>query len=61
MARQFFRVKFATLDQMLAINASQIRAVLPLGEDKYRIWLAGGLEIPADTGKRDPKLAGVRP
>lgn len=61
MARQFFRVKFNTLEKMLAINASDIRAVLQLEGDKYQIWLASDLEIPADTGKRDPMLAGVTP
>jgi hypothetical protein len=59
MARQFYRVKFATIDQHVAINASFIRAILPLGKDKYRIWLAGEIEIPAEASKRDPKLAGV--
>ena len=61
MARQFFRVRLAIVDQQLAINASFIHAVLPMGKDKYRLWLAGEFEIPAEAGKRDPKLAGVTP
>jgi hypothetical protein len=61
MARQFYRVKFATIDQQLAINSSFIRAVLPLRKDKYRLWLAAEFEILAEASKRDPKLAGVTP
>jgi hypothetical protein len=59
MPRPFLRVKLTILEEYLAINASYIRAVLPLGNDQYQIWLASGLEIPEEIGKRLAKLAGV--
>jgi hypothetical protein len=61
MARQFFRVKLNAIDKTLAINASDIRAILPLGEDKYQIWLASDFTVSAELGKRLSKLAGVTP
>jgi hypothetical protein len=59
MSRQFLRVKLSSLDQQLAINASDIRAVLPLGGDRYQIWLSSDFEISSEIGKRLSKLAGV--
>ena len=61
MNRQFFRVKFATLDQELAINVLHIRAVLPVKEGKYHIWLDTDLNISSEIGKRVAKLGGVLP
>lgn len=61
MSRQFFRVKLSNIDQKLAINASDIRAVLPVGNEKYQIWLANDLEVSTEIGIRSAKLAGVTP
>jgi hypothetical protein len=61
MSTKFYRVKMHSLDKEIAINASDIRAVLPLGDDKYHIWLSDDLEITEELGKRLSKLAGVTP
>ncbi len=61
MTRPFFRLKLATLDQTLAINASHIRAVLPLKDGKYQVWFVSNLVIPPELGKRIAKLGGVTP
>lgn len=61
MPPKFYRVKIASLDKEFAINSSDIRAVLPLGDNKYHIWLSGDIEITEELGKRLSKLAGVTP
>jgi len=61
MARQFYHIKLATLDETLAINVSAIKAILPLEDDKYRIWLFSDFEISSEAGNRLSTLGGVLP
>lgn len=61
MIPKFYRVKINSLDKEIAINASDIRAVLPLGENNFHIWLSNDLEITEELGNRLSKLAGVTP
>lgn len=58
----FYRMKLAVLDQEIAINANELRAVLPAEEDgSYHVWLVHPLELQDEVAKRVLTLGGVLP
>lgn len=58
----FYRMKLAVLDQEIAINADELRAVLPAEEvGSYHVWLVHPLEIQDEVAKRVLTLGGVLP
>jgi hypothetical protein len=59
--RTFYVVQIGSTGVDFAVNVAHLRAIVPLGGNRFHIWLSGDLDIPARVGNRLSKLAGVTP
>ncbi len=59
--RQFYIVQIGASRNSVALSARHLRAIVPLGGERFHIWLDGDVDIPERVGDRLTMLAGFTP
>lgn len=59
MLKQFVKLQLSVVEPPLYVNVADIRAVLPLGGDKYQVWFLQGFTIPETLLRRENRAEGA--
>ena len=59
---KFYKLKIASMQQVVAVHEDEIRAVTPTSsKGKYLVWLNGALPPTSEALKRYAVLSGLEP